>query len=372
MDKPTADSASKSKAAPSKPLSAHPLTWVIGLVRVILLIGIVPSDLSLWLRGSNIRSIFQDPTFTLHHVQEASAVRGWFFQSSFSDSYRTGNIHLPPFLLACFETILGVLMTSYLQKLVLGLLVLLADLYIAVSIEAIGKILMTQSEGDWEAKLLPHIPQVIQPPFKHIFAISSAVDGEKEAPLFLWNDLPIVAALLYFASPVVILSSSIYGCFQNLSTLALLLAIQWAWTAPITQTALALAVASYLNVHIVVFAVPIALILQQRNQHISKFVIWFLLFLFCLYGLDLLLVGDLFVAMMKATAFRSFRITRNPPSLSVLWYFGMQLFSRFQLYFTILLGGVPYLLILPLTIRLHRYPMAMVSAARMALDGIPA
>jgi hypothetical protein len=48
------------------------------------------------------------------------------------------------------------------------------------------------------------------------------------------------------------------------------------------------------------------------------------------------------------------------PNFSVLWYLNMEIFERFRTYFAVLIGGLPYLLLLPVTIRLHRYPMVLV------------
>jgi GPI transamidase subunit PIG-U len=49
------------------------------------------------------------------------------------------------------------------------------------------------------------------------------------------------------------------------------------------------------------------------------------------------------------------------PNLSVLWYLNMEVFERYRVYFAVLIGGLPYLLLVPVTIRLHRYPMVLVS-----------
>lgn len=48
------------------------------------------------------------------------------------------------------------------------------------------------------------------------------------------------------------------------------------------------------------------------------------------------------------------------PNLSVLWYLNMELFERFRIYFAILIAGLPYLMLIPVTMRLYRYPMVLV------------
>ena len=41
----------------------------------------------------------------------------------------------------------------------------------------------------------------------------------------------------------------------------------------------------------------------------------------------------------------------------------VQMFDRFRPYFTVLVGGFPALFVLPLAMRLHRYPTVLVSAS---------
>jgi hypothetical protein len=47
--------------------------------------------------------------------------------------------------------------------------------------------------------------------------------------------------------------------------------------------------------------------------------------------------------------------------LGPLWYFQMQLFDCFHDFFHIMITRLPYLTVAPLTIQLHRYPIALVS-----------
>jgi len=55
------------------------------------------------------------------------------------------------------------------------------------------------------------------------------------------------------------------------------------------------------------------------------------------------------------------------PSLTTIWHLGMELFLRFQVYFEFLLAGVPYLTVVPITIRLYMYPAVLVSTVRKRL-----
>jgi phosphatidylinositol glycan class U len=47
------------------------------------------------------------------------------------------------------------------------------------------------------------------------------------------------------------------------------------------------------------------------------------------------------------------------PSMGLHWYFFVQMFDRFRPYFTIFVAGVPAMFVIPLTIRLHRYPSVL-------------
>ena len=49
------------------------------------------------------------------------------------------------------------------------------------------------------------------------------------------------------------------------------------------------------------------------------------------------------------------------PSLSTYWYFSMQMFDRFRTFYTVLIIGLPYIFVFPLTFRLHQYPIEFVS-----------
>ena len=51
--------------------------------------------------------------------------------------------------------------------------------------------------------------------------------------------------------------------------------------------------------------------------------------------------------------------TFNTPNLGVQWYFHMQVFDRFRNYFAIMFFSLRYVLVLPLTIRLWRYPVEL-------------
>ena len=138
---------------------------------------------------------------------------------------------------------------------------------------------------------------------------------------------------------------------------------------PMLLSAFYLAMSSYVNIHYLIMVIPITMLVSQRGHDNDTkraslaFVTSFVLFTCCLHGLASLLVGntDNYSQIFQMTHLHSFYLDRQKPNLSTLWYFSMELFEEFKPYFTALLGGMPYLLVVPLALRLHRYPMVLVS-----------
>ena len=89
-----------------------------------------------------------------------------------------------------------------------------------------------------------------------------------------------------------------------------------------------------------------------------SFAFWFA----CLQGLSLMLVGrSQFGAVLYSSFGHVYTWKHVHPNFSVLWYLNMELFERYRIYFAVLIGGLPYLLVAPISIRLHRYPMVLVA-----------
>jgi phosphatidylinositol glycan class U len=54
--------------------------------------------------------------------------------------------------------------------------------------------------------------------------------------------------------------------------------------------------------------------------------------------------------------------TVKGPSMGLHWYMFVQMFDRFRPYFTVFVSGIPAMFVIPLTLRLHRYPSVLVSS----------
>ena len=212
-----------------------------------------------------------------------------------------------------------------------------------------------------------------------------------------WNDLPIVVALLYYMNPVTILATIASShhhshdiCVQNLITLLILYTIHVSTKkrseTSIVHISFLISILSYIDCHYTLLAIPISLLVatgqpQSRtnenddgaygNQYNTKLptrtvilpmFVLYIIFTIVLHTLSGLLVGfQNYYPIFVATHLSTFHISNLQPNLSLLWYFGMEIFIPFHRYFTFLLGGVPYFTVIPMTIRLYQYPSVLVS-----------
>jgi hypothetical protein len=341
--------------------TSSPCTWIVVFLRILVLsLSLVPNELSNLLKNRGLQSILIDPVQTLDQVREGIAIR-MLAGGSFADAYAAKTIHLPPLMLLLMETFVKKFPTTLIQNVLLGLFLLCIDFYVAKCLEQLGDAL---DDNAWETALQPKIPNVLKAPLAHVFDTRSfkqataRMDEQSQLKLNV-TDVPRVVAQLYFYSPIVGLSATL-GSFQNVQVLFVVLALRNAFhkDGSVVPSAFCLTVASYLNVHNLVFFIPLVLLLRNKTNPTIAFAI---LFTAWLQALSILVIGsDQYASIFVSTHLHTYQLLRLAPSLSTLWYLSMLLFDRFRLYFTFLLGGAPYLLLLPLTIRLYRYPMVMV------------
>jgi len=332
-----------------------------------------------------LKSVLIHPIYTLSHVREAQAIRRLSTSStsatsssqtiisaggSFADAYAGQRIHLPPLMLAAAEFVLKEIPPEWNvdPSIVVGLLIFLLDLLIARLLERLTvHCLYYGGAGDpnavkHEAALtLQRMDPKIRPALLHVFPVAAGDDKS----YFQWSSLPGGIAQLYFCNPVTMAAGG-YSCFQNLRVWFLLQALVGASSPPkrnrsssssAVWIALTLALATYLDIHCFVFVIPIT-IWQADRESVG---VLFDIFNATLQGLSLVLVGSKnYVSTVVATHLHTFRLQNMQPSLTTLWYLGMQVFQRFRVYFTILLAGLPFLLIAPTTVRLNEYPDVLV------------
>jgi hypothetical protein len=316
-----------------------------------------------WLYSSALKSILVRPHSTLSHVREAGAIRD-LAGGRFSDAYNPSQVtRVPPLLLAAIEPLL-LLDTNY-SQIYLSILLLLVDVLIAYMLESIGTHIISAPDTEKEEEVA--LPEAIKPPNAHIFPVSRQQSSPKS--LVALDSIPLLSANLYFWSPFVAMPADVFGCYQNLATL-LLVASLFECCRPGGSRSLStcfLAMAAYIEPHHVVFLIPLLLLLKRNSPSstLSSWVAPLLLFgvwSCCLQWLAYSLVGPVKFANVIGVVYGCG--WRNmSPNLSVQWYFHMQLFSRFRDYFGALLLGLPYIVVAPLSIRLHKYPMELVRSS---------
>ena len=264
--------------------------------------------------------------------------------------------------------------TSTIPIVLVVLLMIGIDLWVAHSIERIGQLCLAKEDMDQEKTIQQTLlPESIQPKYRHIFPITA--DSTTMAVLSQ-AQLPSVAALLYLLSPVPFLAGTVFASYQSIMYGLLLWAVRQSMEGPRTnpsEMALSLVmVATTMEPFIIIIAIPIYLSLRQQQQHRrddddgnSRMAQLFLVFL----GLWAVVVvgficytthpveGQSWYGMFLDMAFPTF----HRPNLGLQWYLQMQLFDRFRDYFAYMIRMLPYLLVLPITIRLYRYPLVLVS-----------
>jgi GPI transamidase subunit PIG-U len=348
----------------------------------------IPLDLLYWWNhSSNFHSLLINPIYTLRHVREAAAIRlvvPHRASSAFAKAYLGRRIHLPPLLLAFTE----LFFVHQQQKngisvnvLTSALLIFQSDKLIAQRLEQLASNILQREEEDHADEIRiqeQHMDPKIRPQqMVHLFPTSS--NALPVASLLVeWKDIPRWIAHLYYCNPITILAAGCIGsaavpmnlsacCFQNLPVLAVVTALlessrRTSESPSMLYCAFTLAVATYLEVHYFIFLIPMLLWQKSRRRQLCL-LLWFVAFTVILQYLSLLLVGSWqeYFSVVATTHFYSFRLHHHTPSLSTIWYLSMQRFARFERYFELLLGGLPYFLLAPLTIRLYKYPSVLVA-----------
>lgn len=355
------------KSTTFRPFWKHPATLVVTALRIAVIFCThvagfrtnIPKD---WLFSTSLTCFLVKPQYTLVHIREALAIQQ-LVHGKFADAYAAHpRIQLPPLLLAALTP----LAKQQHAELYLALIGLLMDFLLACMLESIGRIVLFTNRVenvDKEEQEQSQLPQAIRPPYEQIFAISTKEGNEKSArSLVSMESCPRLSAQLYYYSPFTALSVTLYSCFQNLPGFFLVLSLHEVVRcggSPTLSTFL-LATASYLELHHVVFLIPMMLCSLDRSWRrgallASSFCIWF----GALQVLSYQLVGpSSFGKVLYASYGLGWKTIH--PSLSVQWYFAMQIFSRFIGYFEILFLGLPYILVVPLAIRLYKYPIVLV------------
>jgi ABC-type spermidine/putrescine transport system permease subunit I len=157
----------------------------------------------------------------------------------------------------------------------------------------------------------------------------------------------------------------------------------------VSKAAVALALATYMDITFVVFVIPLALLVWQRRRRRGQqqqqqnaavalciVVFWLVSLLLHVMAFFLLLHDDggghnhnntttssyhgAAANILKSTTLHALSLDKLTPSLSIFWYTQMQLFDRFATYFQIIFALLPFMLIAPTAMRLHQFPIVLV------------
>jgi hypothetical protein len=325
-------------------------------IRLALIFELLPEEISSLLHLASVRSTVVRTRETSRYLHVAASFRDLF--STFSQAYDASSSPPLPLVWAAYLALQKCMspIPDYWCRVLWRLCLLFVDFMIGRTMERMSLFIIEAERGDGEEKLQTNMPAAIQPPRGHLFQITSALTDAETMTLLSTEHVPVLAAQLYYASPVTFLASGLYDSFQNVWFLLLLWSIHEVMLTSkkaISLTALSIALATYGQPWYIAFCVPI-MILQPSRTKAGVFWLLSLLFILWLQGLSFLLVGTKAYWTWKPTL-------QLTPNLGPLWYFQMQLFDRFHDFFHIMVTGLPYLTVAPLTIRLHRYPIALVS-----------
>lgn len=402
-----------------------PSTYWVTLVRLglIILPYIKPSVFLLKsFYSPSFSSVMIRPHQSLPHLEEAYAISALASSNKFSTYYLANNsIQIPPLLLVAFSPLMK---TGPYVGLCFSFLLLLIDILISYLIEQIGNRLLglsstSQSSNEdstgsqklsaSEECIQQRLPDKIRPAFSHIFPVYVFGDGKLKRPLqsdlsrkedlnstrdqepmIPLRNLPLLAAQIYYYSPFTALPTSLFHCWQNITSLFLVASLYESICSAsscgsLSMASFYLAIATYLEPHYIAYVIPIIL-LSSFNGHnrftsssVIKTSIWnsktakpamFVIMAFSVWSLLLqwtsyALVGPENYWKVLASTYGSTWLVSSP-NLSLQWYFRMQIFSRFRDYFGAIYAGIPFVMIGPLCLRFHRYPELLVSVATFA------
>ena len=229
--------------------------------------------------------------------------------------------------------------------------------------------------------------------------VTSTIILDDRDPLIVINQLPLVVAVLYFCNPISIIAIT-NGSLRGLWDSFMLLSFYYATMPSITiskegvptkvksstMVAFNLSIALYADAGYVAFIMPILLwrglcastttnsTTFQRTHHRDwkRVLVLFIVSTAGLHYLASLLVGGdssayrrvLVQTILPNVAFvqQNGSGTVPGPSMGLHWYMFVQMFDRFRPYFTVFVSGIPAMFVIPLTLRLHRYPSVLVSS----------
>jgi len=355
------DSTTSAKSvAPDDSFFAKNGTYICFALRLLLCFGFV-SRTTQWFHTASALSFLRDPTWTMEQVEESIALKILSQNATVWDSYASGTVHMPVLVLLLLEQLAR--LPSSVVPILLGIFLSIIDALIGNFLQKNAEFLQKRDYEE-EHRIQKLMPDELKPPHEALF---HAKDGDEEPLLAPMNALPQWVSQIYFYSPATIISSACLQCMHNVPVLCLLGALHTVLHGSTILAGIILALSAYMDIHNVVFLGPLILLARERKKSGAPLVVGFLLINVCMQVATVLLVGsDRYWQVLNATHLHSFVVVGMSPNLSPLWYLGMELFDRFHLYSTILVGCMPYITLLSIYTRLWRYPGSMVRKRQSA------
>lgn len=316
------------------------------IIRIFLLFVQFPS----WMSSIGLRSLFSHPIYSLKHLRE-----GFFLQSfgkSFASAYiPQDNIFcLPPLFMALLRPIST--LNDHTQKIIFLCLIYLLDVFVAKCLVDIARLVVLNQEDEAEEEDI--MDEKIRPKQAWIFGLGERSGIVTQPMMIAIEEIPVLVGLVYYCNPFVIVSGALFQNFQNLIFLLYLLPLRVAESGNVPLATFWVAIATSLELYSIVYLVPVVILAGRKTGDYRRVILGTLMF-FATWMTSLVVLNSLLVGGWWIHYHRYLDIVE--PSLSTYWYFSMQMFDRFRTFYTVLIIGLPYIFVFPLTFRLHQYPI---------------
>ena len=317
-------------------------------------------------------AILTNPTWSLETFRSILALRHFakdsssWVGSSYADRH---DPHVPPPLTLAILEPLVCFSDEWLssnptwQHLFWALIGTMIDYAIASLLEQISTSLLSSASAfsnHWESHLQSIMSSKITPKLGHIFPLNTKESKNQDNSLLTAANLPGLIGLLYWCSPATIISASEGLSLQNLRVVLLAGTIHQATCRrSCVSTAALLAVAVQMDSSLLSYGVPLLVMMPSTRSQVGFLGTFVAVSAYLVFLTRVLLGPDDYIPILQHTLLSS-RWPGTAPSLSIWWYTHMQVFDRFQIYFQIMMAGLPWLVVLPTAVRLYRYPLTIV------------
>jgi len=271
-------------------------------------------------------------------------------------------------------------------KLLLGLLSICIDFIVSYHLYLVAKHVLWNEHVDNEIRLEQRMDKAILPTMNYIFGIPIRTnDTNPEQYIIAYSDIPSLASILYFCNPISVVSSSAMFSFQSVSYAIFLRIFHSAYIGQTWQTGILLGLWVTLEqdlFYFIAMILPILILLlrrvpKRRQKNIKAITVTSISLLWATsLGIFTGILVIYVIFFFRSTApkqnllkmlyvlffHNNGEVINLSPSLSMQWYFFQQVFHQFRVYFKTIFVGAPYLFVIPLAIRLYRFPFTLATS----------